>query len=566
MTLWIRSQSLGHRIARAGVVLLAIVAGSLLYFVSKGFSKDIAFVEQERKGVAYMRPLLHLLLAAADANADLSQALAALADVQGRLGSDLLFTPAELTRRKRQHQVPGEVIAEWENSSKDVGARAHLLADVRVLIAHVGDMSNLILDPDLDSYYMMDAVLLAVPDNVERLAKLEREADPERRRLWRAILGEVDAVRLRADLETAVNEDAGFYGVSPTLRTSLELPVAEWNVALARLERDSSQTGETYDQLQRSQAALAKVALSELDALLARRSSQLGADRTSALLATLLLLGVAFAWAGRVVSAATNILRRTASGLNAEAATVRDRAQQASLAAQELANDASAHAAALQETSASACEIGSMSQRNSETATHAEAAIAKANQRVSEAHEELHRLDEAMRGILDSGERVSNIVKMIEDVAFQTNLLALNAAVEAARAGEAGLGFAVVADEVRNLAQRCSRGARETADLIEESIARSHAGEEKVQGVATAIASIVTVTRDLEQLVRDVNAGCREERIGLDHVNGAILEMDRLTQSTARHARRKAGISQSLAAQADALNALVVDLNVLAGI
>src|SRR5918911_249744 len=97
-----------------------------------------------------------------------------------------------------------------------------------------------------------------------------------------------------------------------------------------------------------------------------------------------------------------------------------------------------------------------------------------------------------MAGIKDSSSRIARIIKTIDAIAFQTNILALNAAVEAARAGEAGMGFAVVADEVRNLAQRSAQAAKDTAALIEESIARSQEGATKVEQVATAISTITT--------------------------------------------------------------------------
>src|SRR5438093_4540947 len=102
----------------------------------------------------------------------------------------------------------------------------------------------------------------------------------------------------------------------------------------------------------------------------------------------------------------------------------------------------------------------------------------------------LHDMVASMTAIKESSDKVSRIIKTIDEIAFQTNILALNAAVEAARAGHAGMGFAVVAEEVRNLAQRCAHAAKDTAGLIEESIAKSNHGKTKVDEVAVSIRSI----------------------------------------------------------------------------
>jgi methyl-accepting chemotaxis protein len=144
-------------------------------------------------------------------------------------------------------------------------------------------------------------------------------------------------------------------------------------------------------------------------------------------------------------------------------------------------------------------------------------------------------------------------VKVIDEIAFQTNILALNAAVEAARAGAAGQGFAVVADEVRNLAQRSAQAARETATLIEESVAMSRGGSDKVQQVADAIHSITGSTAKVRTLVDEVAAGSQEQSRGIEQISKAISEMEQVTQQAAAGAEESAAAGQQLSAQADAL-------------
>src|SRR5205814_9930224 len=114
------------------------------------------------------------------------------------------------------------------------------------------------------------------------------------------------------------------------------------------------------------------------------------------------------------------------------------------------------------------------------------------------------KMVQAMSDIKTQSDKISKIIKVIDEIAFQTNILALNAAVEAARAGEAGMGFAVVADEVRNLAQRCAQAAKDTAALIEESIAKSADGKVKVDQVAQSIQGITEGSSKIKTLVDEV--------------------------------------------------------------
>jgi methyl-accepting chemotaxis protein/methyl-accepting chemotaxis protein-1 (serine sensor receptor) len=170
-----------------------------------------------------------------------------------------------------------------------------------------------------------------------------------------------------------------------------------------------------------------------------------------------------------------------------------------------------------------------------------------------------------MKEIIDFSNKISKIIKVIDEIAFQTNILALNAAVEAARAGEAGMGFAVVAEEVRNLAQRSAQAAKDTAALIEESIEKSTVGSRNLNLVAEGIESITAGAMQVKTLVDEVNLGSQEQARGIEQVAKAITQMEQVTQKTAANAEESAAAAEELTAQSDALRGIVERLVELVG-
>ena len=183
--------------------------------------------------------------------------------------------------------------------------------------------------------------------------------------------------------------------------------------------------------------------------------------------------------------------------------------------------------------------------------------MARAQEGFEKTNQSLAEMVSAMDGINASSQKISKIIKVIDEIAFQTNILALNAAVEAARAGEAGMGFAVVADEVRNLAQRCAQAAKDTADLIEESIQRSDGGRVKVDQVAVAIRAITAESAKIKMLVDEINLGSVEQSSGIDQISRAITQMEQVTQSSAANAEESAAAAEELNAQAEHMKDVV---------
>ncbi len=268
------------------------------------------------------------------------------------------------------------------------------------------------------------------------------------------------------------------------------------------------------------------------------------------------LSGVILWW--RIGVRTSREVRRIAANLRGSSSQVVLTADSVSASANSLAQAASEQAATLEETSASAEEIGSMARSAAEHADQAASLMADVSARVRDANASIGQMVGTMASVRESSQRVSKIIRTIDEIAFQTNILALNAAVEAARAGEAGMGFAVVADEVRNLAQRAAQAARDTTQLIEESMARSTEGDGSVQHVSASIAGITAATVTLTESLRGIHAVTREQAQGLGHVATAVSQMGQVTQSTAANAEEGAAASEVLHAQAhEALEAVL---------
>ncbi len=258
-------------------------------------------------------------------------------------------------------------------------------------------------------------------------------------------------------------------------------------------------------------------------------------------------------------------LRQAATELAQGAAQVASAADQVATGSQSLAQANSEQASSLEETAASSEEINSMTRRNTENSGSAATLMAHSQERFTETSAALGEMVTAIGEINASSDKISKIIKVIDEIAFQTNILALNAAVEAARAGEAGMGFAVVANEVRNLAQRSAQAAKDTATLIEESIATSNHGKSTVNRMAEAFRGIAEEASKIKTLVDEVHLGSQEQSRGIEQVTKAISQMEELTQKSAANAEESAAAAEELTAQSQTLKDVVSHLNAMVG-
>jgi methyl-accepting chemotaxis protein len=261
-----------------------------------------------------------------------------------------------------------------------------------------------------------------------------------------------------------------------------------------------------------------------------------------------------------MVRSITNLIHQIVIGLREGARQVSSASSQVSSASQSLAEGATEQAAGLEETSSSLEEMSSMTKHNADNAQQANILASEAKKAAGKGSEAMNRMAGAIEDIKKSSDETAKIIKVIDEIAFQTNLLALNAAVEAARAGEAGKGFAVVAEEVRNLAMRSAEAAKNTSNLIEQSVNHSRNGVQICGEVKNALDEIVGSIGKTSELVGEISAASGEQAQGVDQINTSVSQMDKITQQNAANAEESASASEELSLQAQSMNQIVDQL------
>jgi methyl-accepting chemotaxis protein/methyl-accepting chemotaxis protein-1 (serine sensor receptor) len=246
-------------------------------------------------------------------------------------------------------------------------------------------------------------------------------------------------------------------------------------------------------------------------------------------------------------------LRYAAGELTTGAREMSSAATQISTVSQSLAQITSGQAASVAKMAAAAEQMSSISQKSAGDVAAAATLVGAVDRHVQEGSGTLATMTGAMDEIGSSSEKISGIIRVIDEIAFQTNILALNAAIEAARAGDAGLGFAVVAEEVRTLAQRSAQAARDTGALVTDSLEKSRSGGDCVARVEAVFREISQNASRLKDLTANVRTGSEEQVKGIAQIASAISKMDEGFQSTASHAEESASASTEMSAQTEAV-------------
>ncbi len=439
-------------------------------------------------------------------------------------GDELQFTLEELKKRKRESSEITSFdkrLQEFISSESSLDSKNHidkvnsLIADARTMITHVGDTSGLILDPDLDSYYLMDVTLVALPQTQDRLSEIYNfltskfnnmsAEDRIQSAVYASLLKLSDQDRITADIQTTINEDPNFYGESPTLKSKLVPAIADYQKkneeVVAVLNAISNGTNKkTLSEVQElikttfdASFSSWNIAVDDLDTLLNKRVDTLNTHKFKSLALSMLALAIAVAilfW----ISANFNAnMKKVIDSLKVSVTKTRSSGSELVELSNQLSSVSNDQASAVQQTSAAMHEIQSMIKATLQNASTTHDTAEKSEMSAQSTRDAVEKLNISMQEISSANQQVLNQMeqnqkemseitkiiseigaktKVINDIVFQTKLLSFNASVEAARAGESGKGFAVVAEEVGNLAAMSGSASKEITDMLDTGVER----------------------------------------------------------------------------------------------
>jgi len=257
-------------------------------------------------------------------------------------------------------------------------------------------------------------------------------------------------------------------------------------------------------------------------------------------------------------------LKKMSSSLNNMFGEIQTSADQVSLGSKQVAEGAQAlaqgsteQAASIQELSGSISEIAEQTKTNAETAEKTSKLSAAIKDNAVKGSRQMDQMISAVDEINDASRSISKIIKTIDDIAFQTNILALNAAVEAARAGQHGKGFAVVAEEVRNLASKSAEAAKDTGNMIQNSMEKAELGSRIAGDTAISLKEIVSGINESSQLIEEIARASEEQSVGISQINTGIEQVAHVIQQNSATAEESAAASQEMSSQSDTLQQLI---------
>lgn len=621
------------------LIIIAIFLVPILWLCGTGYENldsQVKFTSKERMGVAAMKKFIpaylgliemrnatRASLGGLDTSSDYSSAsdkvARALVDFENSMTAE--FSELELTKAFSEFKQAFEATRKSSNGLDASGRTVFgpVTSASSTLLQSIADNSNLVLDPDLDSFYLMNTLVLTMPQMAEDLGQLwgwgsyaigKRDLNAgelKRYAIWHADVGQAlkngqvylsksinfnSHLKSRLDLSVfAVVEDFEKYAEEPLklLEKSVGAPefyktgkntlftlfgfydsglVALDN--LLQIREDALRTKRDIQSVVAVFLVLVGLYLFYCFFIVTRGGLQLISQHLQEMAAGDLRHTPEQPWGRDEPAVVIGDLRQTYDSLHLLIRRVQHSAQELTTASGEisvgsldLSARTEAAAASLEEQAAAMEQIGS---QVAETASRTQQAalFASANAEVAEKGGRIiGQVAHTMRDIHASSSKISDIISVIDSIAFQTNILALNAAVEAARAGEAGRGFAVVASEVRSLAGRSADAAREIKTLISNSVEAVAAGTQVVEGAGKTMDEVVTNAKKINEFLSEIFLSSQQQASGVEQVGEAIQLLDTNTQKNAALVEETTASAVGLRDQAEALQHQIASFRVV---
>ena len=594
----------------------------LLYVTADAYNKDISFAEQERLGISWLRPSVSILnrlvrfeslhFDASKGNAEAIQKMSDVAkeidvdidhlkSLKSTVGEKLKFTSVELDARKRSRSSVDAISKYWgELKANALSAKklngddiVAMISDIRGMIAHVGDTSNIILDPDLDTYYLGDVIIGALPQAFDRARQIEDHlnavsvagktdltaAGP----VLAAMTREADLGRIISDITTARAEDGNFYGTNDVLQSKIQA-IADGMKKLgdtlaSHLDRprDPKNHAATIGELIQLVSAYQTIfdtTATAMDTMLESRINAYSHKKTTAISVSLALVLIMVLCSYLIISGIAKSIETIAAAVAGEAKNLAGVSDLLDTAIQGATMATTQQSAAIEETVSSMEEMGSMIALTTQNAATTKSDTAEGRQETDRGKGVVNEMVSSMGEIASASDRLQGIIrvineitdktKVINEIAFETRLLAFNASIEAARAGAHGRGFAVVAEEVGKLANVSSKAADEVRTLLESSIGQVNSvitdtksrvdhGQKTTAACAAAFGKVEDSIRRVSEGIERIASAAKEQDIGVKQTNQAMQEMEKVSQASVRTGENLATQSHQLRSTATSL-------------
>lgn len=571
--------------------LVLVMSASIIAFLLNNLESQANFSIKERHGVEYINPLKNLFLSLhkyKENNPSVTKA-------------SINEIIQEIDKYDKKYNKEMKVEDKWQELKQELltlnkSNVDDLISQTQAITDNITNQSNLILDPDLDTYYLMDSYCLRFSNIIGKIFTLKNPSGQtitiikkgkkgkggkwgkKSKKVTRTSFNKVDVIKtnvlLEEQNEILKSNLAVIYGFNPSTKTVLDEVynnAYNSNKEFIDLTNKVINGAKVSPVLYKAKADKAISDSKKADEVCAQELYDLAGIRVkkyksqepiSVLITVVSLLVLGYLAAGFYLSLVESV-SKVSSSLSDIATGINNTTGGLSEESERLAADNNEQAASIQETAATLEEMTSMVQQNTNNTKQATALAHQAKDASEQGTWDMEELMSSMSELKSSSDQIARIIKVIDDIAFQTNLLALNAAVEAARAGEAGKGFAVVAEEVRNLAQRSAQAAKDTSLIIEGNVSISKKGLDLTKKTSEALQEINLQVQKVNEIISEVAVATEEQSQGISQINIAVNQMSTVTQNNVKITTNNALVIRELSQDAKEMEGIVQELQTL---